>query len=236
MRHMLLVFSILAAACSGDDGGDGTADVDAGLPIDAPGCDVTAALPANYRPIAMVSSGTVAVTASGGVTSGTVDGTAGGLAGAPDNPYIYVDLVNGTRVDVSDLGARQSTAWHVAFKRSSILVNGGDSGPGGVTAAAVPAATLAEVTAVPAALNTDDWATDDCMLNTTPGGEPLSAFGEWYDYNPDTHQLSPRAEVWVLKLGSGDGAPVRKLRITTYYGDTAMPMRGAYYGVEWAAL
>ena len=60
--------------------------------------------------------------------------------------------------------------------------------------------------------------------------------GEWYDYDATTHALSPKREVWVIKLGDDAGAPVRKLRITTYYGDTAMPMRGAYYGVEWAAL
>jgi len=27
-----------------------------------------------------------------------------------------------------------------------------------------------------------------------------------------------------------------KLRIVTYYGDTASPMRGAFYRLEWAAL
>lgn len=235
MRTFLWIAAVLAA-CGGDDHGDHDHDVDAPPAIDAPGCDVTAALPASYRPIAMVSTGAVTVAAGGGVTSGTVDGTAGGLAGAADNPYIYVDLINGARVDIDDVQSRSSAAWHVAFKRASIKLNGGDSGPGGVSGAAVAAATLAEVTAVPDDLAVDDWATDDCMLDTTPNGEPLTVFGEWYDYDPSTHRLTPRAEVWVLKLGRGDGAPVRKLRLTTYYGDPAMPMRGGYFGAEWSAM
>jgi hypothetical protein len=237
---LVLMFSTiaLATACGGDDGGgDGSGDPDAApLPVDAAGCDVTAALPANYRPIAMVSTGALTVTTTGGVTSGTIDATAGGTAASADNPYIYLDLVNGTRVDITDVGSRTSTAWHLALKRASIKVNSGDSGPGAVAVAAVPAATLGEVTAVPATLATDDWATDDCMLVAGATGEPLTAMGDWYDYDATTHQLTPKTEVWVIKLGNDAGAPVRKLRITTYYGDAAMPMRGAYYGVEWAAL
>lgn len=239
LTGILALLSIAGGTgCSGDDDG-GSGDPDAGtaidapdVAIDAPGCDVTAALPANYRPIATVSTGTVTVTTAGGVTSGTVDATAGGLASSPDNPYIYVDLINNVRVDISDVASRSSTAWHVAFKRASIKLNSGDSGPGNVLAAAVDAATLAEVTSAPATFASDDWATADCMLTTTAGGEPLTVFGEWYLYNADTHQLSPKAQVWVLDLGGS----MRKLRLTTYYGDTTMPTRGAYYGVEWAPL
>lgn len=208
-------------------------DVDAGLATDAAdGCDVTAALPQQWRPIATVSTGAVTATTSGGVTSATIDATAGGLAGAPDNPYVYVDLTTGTRVDVSDVASRSSNTWHVAFKRSSIKVNGGDSGPSDVGAAKVAAATLAEVTTPPAAFVTDDWATEDCMLQALPGGEPATAMGDWYDYDGATHALSPKPEVWVIKAG----VTMRKLRILTYYGDAAAPMRGAMYRVEWANL
>ena len=57
--------------------------------------------------------------------------------------------------------------------------------------------------------------------------------GDWYDYDATTHQLTPKAEVWVLRLPDGSH---KKLRIVTYYGDPASAMRGAYYRVEWAAL
>ncbi|HVK78652.1 MAG TPA: HmuY family protein [Kofleriaceae bacterium] len=232
---------IACGSVDGDDGagdGDGDGTIDAALPIDAAGtCDPATALPTQWRPIAMVSTGAVTATAAGGVTTATVDATAGGTAGAADNPYIYVDLINGSRVDVSDVQAASSTAWHVALKRSSIKLNGGDSGPGNVQGAKVAAASLAEVTAAPATLASDDWATDDCMLNALPGGEPATVMGDWYDYDVDTHQLAPKAEVWVLKLGGGGGgAQTRKLRIVSYYGDAANPMRGAYYRLEWAPL
>ena len=237
----MFVLCALAAVCllaCGDDGGGVTPDVDAApLPIDAAnGCEPATLLPTQWRPIAAVSAGAVAVTAAGGVTSGTIDATAGGTAASADNPYLYLDLVTGAKLELSDLAALSSTAWHVALKRSSLKLNSGDSGPGQVTAASVAAATLAEVTTVPASLAADDWATSDCMLTTTPGGEPASVMGSWYDYDDATHRLTPKAEVWVLKLGDGASAPVRKLRIVTYYGDTAMPMRGAFYRVEWAAL
>lgn len=234
MRPTLALLLLLAACGGGDD--DGTGTVDAGLAVDASGCDVTAALPTNYRPIAMVSTGAVNVTTTGGVTSGTIDATAGGTAASADNPYLYLDLVNGTRVDITDVGSRTSTAWHLALKRASLKLNGGDSGPGGVGGARVAAATLAEVTAAPGSFASDDWATADCMLNATASGEPATAMSDWYDYNDATHELTPKAEVWVIKLGEDAGAPLRKLRLVTYYGDTTMPARGGYYGVEWAPL
>lgn len=232
---LLVSLVLAAAACGSDDAADPGADaaVDA-VPIDADdGCDQPALLPTAYRPIAMVSTGAVAVTTTDGVTRGTIDATAGGLAGAADNPYIYVDLVAGARVDLTDVEAFGSTAWHIALKRSSLRINSGDSGPSTVAAGRVAAATLAEVTAAPSSLEVDDWASPACELVTEPGGEPATAMGDWYDYDAATHQLAPKAEVWVLRLADGSH---RKLRLETYYGDPASPMRGAYYRVEWASL
>ena len=242
MLRTSVVFTLAILAACGDGGAtdpgvDAAPALDAPLAIDGPGtCDPTTALPTQWRPIAMVSTGTVAVTTVDGVTTGTLDATAGGGAASADNPYVYVDLMNGTKVELSDVAALSSRAWHLALKRSSLKLNGGDSGPGGVTGAPVPAETLAEVTAVPAGLTADDWASEACAFNGTPGGEPASVMGDWYDYDGATHALTPQSKVWVIKLGDSASAPVRKLRLTTYYGDPAMPMRGAYYGVEWAAL
>jgi hypothetical protein len=239
---------ILLVACGGssnNDTPDAAVLADAAVRPDAaaidapaidapPGCDPTTVLPSNYRPIAMTSAGAVAVTTTAELTAGTIDATAGGLAGAADNPYIYVDLAAGTKAAVSDLEARTSTAWDIALKRSSLRVNGGDSGPGSRTLAVVQAQTLAEVTAGPATGYTaDDFTTADCKLASIPGGEPSSAFGEWYDYDVDTHAVSPKPEVYVVERGDGSRTAVR---IVTYYGDVASPMRGAFYQVEWKQL
>src|SRR5678815_1100406 len=62
---------------------------------DAPGgCDPATVLPGGYRLIPTVSAGAVTVTTASGVTSGTIDATAGGVNNSADNPYIYVDLRN----------------------------------------------------------------------------------------------------------------------------------------------
>ena len=230
-----LAFLSLAAllgpgACGGDDG---AAPVDAAADIDAPGCDPTVALPTQWRPIAMVSTGAVNVTTTGGVTSGTIDATAGGTGAAADNPYVYLDLMTGTKVAITDTASLSSTAWHIALKRAGIKLNGGDSGPGQVAAASVAAARLADVTSAPASLAVDDWADGDCQLIAGPTGEPATVMSTWYDYDEQTHVLTPKSVVWVIRIAPG---VFRKLRITTYYGAPGQPMRGAYYGVEWAPL
>jgi hypothetical protein len=222
---------LLLAACGSDDTNPG---VDAaGLP-DASGCDPATVLPTAYRPIPMVSAGAVTVTTTGGVTSGSIDATAGGTANSADRPYIYVDLKTGARVDVDDLAARTSMAWDIALKRSSLRVNSGDSGGGNRKLAVVQSATLAGVTAPPTmGYGADDFTTGDCMLDSLPGGEPKSAFGEWYDYDVATHQVTPKAEVYVVERGDGSRTA---FRIVSYYGDAAMPMRGALYRVEWKQM
>jgi hypothetical protein len=232
---VLALAALGAPGCGGDD--DGGAD--GGTTIDAStgdgGCDPTAALPTQWRPIAMVSTGQVVTTSSAGVTSASIDATAGGLAAAADNPYVYVDLATSARVAVTDSDSYTTASWDLAFKRASIRVDSGDSGPGSVTVAAVAAASLAEVTTAPpeADFHADDWASPDCVVASTASGEPLTAVGEWYDYDDATHVLTPKANVYVVKARDGT---LFKLRIETYYGDAANPMRGGNYKVEWAPL
>jgi hypothetical protein len=239
LRRISLVFGLgLALAsspgCGGDDDDGDTADAAPSRP-DAGGCDPAAALPLQWRPIAMSATGAVTVTTAGAVSSALIDGTAGGLDAAADNPYVYLDLEDGKKVAIDDVTAFDDHTWDLAFKRASIRANGGDSGTGGVEVATVAAASLDEVTAPPAAseLKSDDWASATCTFVGTPGGEPLSAFGEWYAYDEATHAVTPKTEVFVVKSRSG---AFYKVRILTYYGDDSMPMRGAVYKVEWAAL
>ena len=191
----LAVAAFGLAAC-GDSNNNATPD--AALPPDSgASCDPTTVLPSGYTPVAKVATTLVNVTTTAGVSSGTIDATAGGVAGVADNPYIYVDLKNGVRVDVNDVDARTSTTWDIALKRSSPHLNGGDAGGGNRKLAIVDAATLDAVTAAPTTgYTTDDYTTADCMLSALPGGEPLSAFGQWYGLQrPD-----PRADADVEGL------------------------------------
>ena len=230
-RSVLAILSV-TAACGGSS--NETPDASDVAIDSAPGCDPATVLPSNYRLIATTSAGAVQVTSAADVTSGTIDATAGGLVGAADNPYIYIDLRGGTKVAVNDLDARTSTTWDIALKRSSLRVNGGDSGAGGRQLAVTQAATLDAVTAGPSAgYVADDFTTADCKLDSIPGGEPRSAFGEWYNYDVDTHAVTPKSEVYVIERNNGTRTA---FRVVTYYGDTAMPMRGAFYRVEWKQL
>lgn len=209
---------------------------DAALAPDADdnACDPALVLPTQYRPIATVSTGGVELAADAGVMTGFVDATAGGLGGSADNPYVYVNLVTGQKVAVDDLAARSSSQWDLAFKRSSVRVNGGDSGPGNRQVAIVEAPDLASVTAPPTeGFAVDDFTSATCTLEILDGGEPQSSVGMWYEYNLDTHQLGPKPEVYVIKRNNGSHTAVR---ILTYYGDPSSTMRGAYYRIEYKQL
>jgi hypothetical protein len=228
MKATALALSVLGCMLLGcaSEGSD-----EPNTPLDAnPSCDPLTVLPTSYRPIPTTSTGAVALTTTAHDTTGTIDATAGGLSGAADNPYVYVDLITNTRVDVSDVNARDSLDWDIALKRSSLRINGGDSGGGRRTLAIAAGATsVTTVTAPSSGYTEDDFTSDDCMLATIPGGEPMSAFGEWYEYDVETHAVTPKTEVYVLQRPDGSRTA---LRIVTYYGDTAMPMRGAFYRIE----
>lgn len=233
----LSVFWVAASTCvvaACDDGG-GAEVPDAGMEIDAPsGCDPATVLPSNFRPIPSSSMGMVQVTTTAGVTSGSVDATAGGLSGAADNPYLYLNLKTGAKVAVNDLDAVDSMDWDISLKRASLRVNSGDSGKGGRKLAVVAGATLDALTAPPTSgYSTDDFTSADCMLIPLPAGEPTSAFGEWYKYDIDTHAVSPKSELYVVERPDGTHTA---LRIVTYYGDPQSPMRGGFYQVEWKQL
>lgn len=225
-----IALTLSLAACGGSSSPDPepTPDAPSGE------CVPATVLPNNYRPISMVTTGALSVTTTAGVTSGTIDATAGGLSASADNPYLYLDLVSGTRVDIDDVAALTSDAWDIALKRSSLRLNSGDSGTGNRELAVVQGTSLDAVTAAPASgYGIDDFASDDCELQTIPGGEPLSAFGEWYDYDPATHVVTPKGEVYVVRRADGTSVAIR---FDTYYGDSANPMRGGFYQAEWKSL
>lgn len=232
---------LLAVAACGDSGNDAPS-IDAPvvmpdsplIPDGSATCDPAGVLPATFRPIAKVSTGEVAVTTTDNVTSGTIDATAGGVGMSSDNPYIYINLKTGTRVEVTDLEARTSTEWDVALKRASIRTNSGDSGTGGRQTAVVQAATVAEVTAVPAdGYKADDFTTADCELDFIGRDEPNSAVGEWYNYDGPTMRLSPKDQVYVIKRSDGSSTA---FKVTAYYTVVSGAERSALYGVAWKQL
>jgi hypothetical protein len=77
------------------------------------------------------------VTPGGGVMPtqelSDMDGTAGGVEGAPDAPSECLDLASGSRQMLSPAAALASSDWHLCFRRDTISVNGELGGPRGTT-------------------------------------------------------------------------------------------------------
>tara|TARA_R110000868_G_scaffold3593_1_gene22656 strand:+ start:320 stop:955 length:636 start_codon:yes stop_codon:yes gene_type:complete len=106
--------------------------------------------------------------------------------------------------------------WDIAFRGSTIIVNGGEATTEdqpertGEAAAYIASGTLASVVEVNSELFVTDSATDGLAI-------PTGSDNGWYNYNATTHVISPIAgKVIVVKTVSGTYA---KFEITSYYQD-----------------
>ena len=136
--------------------------------------------------IATVSKGEIKATSKDGGFEATVDASAGGNANAKNNPFIYLDLNTGKKVEINDFAAYTNTSWALAFKRVAIRSNSGDSGQGKVKVAKLSQTTFEAVTAIPP--NTtflEDITLDpNCDLYTDPIGTPRTVFNDLNPNNP----------------------------------------------------
>jgi hypothetical protein len=134
--------------------------------------------------------------------------------------WIYLDLRAGAEVTVADPAT--SSGWDVAISRTRIATNSGTSGAadGG---AADPAATALDAVM----MSTGTYAADSMLpVPGPPGsgeysGNPVLA--GWFDYNPQTHVVSPKDKVFLVR--TADGGFV-KLEVTAYSSGT--------FTIDWA--
>jgi len=188
-----------------------------------------------------VTTGTVSTTdLGGGIKETSVDAYAGGTSMAIKNPFIYISFKDGgKRVDIDDFAAKAATSWDVAMRRTDILVNGGDSGPGQAEVATVVGTTLDKVTTVPAASSfmKDDYLDDNCVIQKNDADYIKTAFGgttgRWYDFDQTKMQIVPNPDVYVVKLAQGGHI---KLEISSYYKTISGKEEGGYYTLKWATL
>ncbi len=115
-----------------------------------------------------------------------------------------------------------STKWDIAFRATTIIVNGGVSGPG-QGAAQVLTGIFSDIKEAPASGYTQDASTGYAI--------PTGSGKGWYNYNPATNIISPIAgKVLVIKTADGKYA---KMEILSYYkGAPATPDAnsvGRYY-------
>ena len=185
-----------------------------------------------------VSTGVVSTTeVANGVKRTTIDASAGGMNGAASNPFVYVSFTDGSRVDITDLASHSDKTWDLAFRRSVIRVNGGDSGAGGAGIARIAGKTFDEVTAAPAAaaFQGDEFIDDQCKVTRDPINNVQTVFSGadttdlWYAYDMTTSQLTPQPFIWVLKRADGSFV---KIEIESYYDNKV----SGHFTLRWAVL
>lgn len=127
--------------------------------------------------------------------------------GAPIPPrhYTFYSLADNKEIAYAD---SNSTKWDVAFRATTILVNGGTSGPG-QGGAQVYTGLFTDLTAAP----TTGYAVDAAAGKAIPTG---SGNG-WYNYNSTTNVVTPIAgRVLVVRTAGGKYA---KIEVQNYYKD-----------------
>jgi hypothetical protein len=140
-----------------------------------------------------------------------------------ETAWIHAEFAMGTEMDGTTAG------WDLRFQRFHISTNGGVSGTAGVEAAIVkrpdgaPAA-FAEVTAPPPTGYISDAMGADGPVYAWEADEG------WFDYNDETHVLTAKPLVWVVKRAGG--AKI-KLEIKNYYDRFGT---AGWFTLHWAPL
>jgi len=119
------------------------------------------------------------------------------------------------------MAVEETADWDIAFKGTSIIVNGGINGDTDA-AATVVNSTFAEVVEAP---SDGDFRVDTDIINAIPSG---SGNG-WYNYNPSNHMITPIAgRILIIRTHDSKYA---KVEILSFYKDqTTTPSQedGAY--------
>jgi len=141
--------------------------------------------------------------------------------------WIYLDL--STKEEKTPNNPMASQGWDLAFQRFDITLNGGVSGSGGVEVLAIQGADFDALTVAPATGYASDLAD-----GTDEGNDPdlffQSQSGNWYDYNSETHVLTPKDKTYVVHSVEGD---YYKFRILGYYD---MAGTSGHLSFQWGLL
>jgi hypothetical protein len=140
--------------------------------------------------------------ADGTTALNTTTATSTGQPATPKH-YTFYSLVTKAVVPFTDSA---TTKWDLAFRGTTVLINGGTSGPG-QGGAQVKTSLFDELITAP----TTGYAVDAAIAKAIPTGSDNG----WYNYNSTTHVISPIAgRVIAIKTALGKYA---KVEIQNYY-------------------
>ncbi len=133
------------------------------------------------------------------------DGDASLLVDATDpQAWTALDLDGNELVDIED------PTWDLAFQRFNVDLQDG------LAAVVLEAMDFDDVVEAPV----DGWVSDE--PDADDDGVPEYVFADWYDYDPDTHVLTPADRVYVV--ATTEEAAV-KVVFESYYDEAGTPAR-----------
>ena len=150
---------------------------------------------------------------NGPVPDGVIDATS-------ETEWVSYDL------DAAEVVEEADGTWDLGFQRFNIRLHGGVYGEGTVEAAVLDEADYDALEAAPS----DGWLVDEA--DADGDGKDELVFDEWYDYDYETHLLSPADRVYVVH--STDGL-YHKIKFLSYYDDAGTPARISFLTAEIAA-
>ena len=149
-------------------------------------------------PVTPAQSKTVVSLSAAGTTSATGQPI-------PARHYTFYSLADGKEIAYTD---SNSTKWDVGFRGTTIIINGGTSGPG-QGGAQLYSGLFADLKTAPPTGYAVDAATGFAI--------PTGSGKGWYTYDATTHLVSPIAgKVLALRTATGKYA---KLEVQSYYKD-----------------
>jgi len=152
----------------------------------------------SVTPVTPAQSKTVVSLSAAGTTSATGQPI-------PARHYTFYSLADGKEIAYTD---SNSTKWDVGFRGTTILINGGTSGPG-QGGGQLYSGLFADLKTAP----TTGYAVDAAAGFALPTGSGKG----WYTYDATTHLVSPIAgKVVALRTATGKYA---KLEVQSYYKD-----------------
>lgn len=166
-----------------------------------------------------IAIGSVETEADGDASVATIDAAAGGSAESRNNAFVYLDLNTGEMVRLTDTESLIDTEWQLAFRRTNLRLNSGDSGPGTWEMTKVSATTFDAVTEIPADA---DWHVDatfesDCDIIFDPINNPFTAIhylnignesgsSSWYFYGGEAGVSPVEGDIYIIRDTASDSA------------------------------